>query len=79
MNNENIVSIYNRTYNNCKFYNQQGKNKQLLNEIGALRGIVYCLSEIIGENNINNIIDFPAFVEMIHKQIELLAAEEKEK
>lgn len=43
MNNENIISIYNRTYNNCKFYFEKGDNRRLLNEIGVLRGIVYCI------------------------------------
>lgn len=75
MNNENIIAIYNRTYNNCKFYYEQGNSKRLLNEIGVLRGIVYCIGAAIGENNINNVIDFPAFTEMIKKQTELLETE----
>lgn len=72
MERENIVDIYNRTYENCKFYFEQGKEKHLLNEIGALRGIVYCIGATIGEDNINNVIDFPAFIEMIGKRSELI-------
>ena len=79
MNNENIISIYNRTYNNCKFYFEKGENRRLLNEIGVLRGIVYCIQSIIGENNkhfaLNRLIDFPAFLEMIEKQNEFLEGE----
>lgn len=75
MNSENIIAMYNRTYSNCKFYLEQGSNKHLLNEIGTLRGIAYCIESIIGGDNLNNVIDFPAFIEMIGKRSELLETE----
>ena len=75
MDSENIIQIYNRTYSNCIFYYEKGDNRRLLNEIGTLRGIVYCIAAIVGEGSVNNVIDFPAFAEMIDKQNELLEME----
>lgn len=71
MNKENMIDIYNRTFNNCVFYKGKGDNKHLLNEIGVLRGIVYCIESIIGEENLNNVIDFHLFVDMINTQNQL--------
>ena len=71
MNNENIISVYNRTYNNCKFYLEKGDKERLLNEIGALRGIIYCIGATIGEDNINSVINTQQFLELIDKQNKL--------
>ena len=38
-----MKEIYFRTIENCKFYEEQNDRKHLLNEIGCLRGIAYCL------------------------------------
>lgn len=43
MNRETNRDIYNRTMNNCKFYEKENQALKLLNEIGVLRGISYCL------------------------------------
>ena len=41
-----LLEIYERTKRNCQFYEREGKKMSLLNEIGCLRGIVYCLEEV---------------------------------
>ena len=41
-----LLEIYNRTLNNCVFYEKQGDKLHLLSEIGCLRGIAYCLEEL---------------------------------
>ena len=41
-----VTAIYKRTKKNCLFYEQEGNEKRLLNEIGCLRGIAYCLEEL---------------------------------
>ena len=43
-----VWGLYARTMNNCKFYEKENKPLKLLNEIGVLRGIAYCL-ETCGE------------------------------
>ena len=40
-----LISLYERTLNNCKFYLAEGKIELLISEIGCLRGIAYCLEE----------------------------------
>ena len=40
---ETMMDIYHRTLNNCRFYEKENDKKSLLNEIGVLRGIFYCL------------------------------------
>lgn len=40
---ETMMDIYHRTLNNCRFYEKENDKKSLLNEIGVLRGIYYCL------------------------------------
>lgn len=37
--------LYDRTIKNCRFYEKEGDHLRLLNEIGCLRGIAYCLEE----------------------------------
>lgn len=39
-----LMSLYNRTRNNCHYYYEQNDPK-LYAEIGCLRGIAYCLEE----------------------------------
>lgn len=43
-----LIGIYNRTLNNCIFYENENDKLSLLNEIGVLRGVAYCL-ELSGE------------------------------
>ena len=38
-----MLDIYKRTLNNCEFYEKENKPLNLLNEIGVLRGVAYCL------------------------------------
>ena len=38
-----VTELWERTLNNCKFYEEKKDNKHLLNEIGVLRGITYVL------------------------------------
>lgn len=49
MQNKTITEILERTINNCKTYEKKGDDASLLNEIGVLRGIAYCL-EALGED-----------------------------
>lgn len=39
-----LIKLYNRTLNNCRFYDSELMNDRLLNEIGVLRGLSYALS-----------------------------------
>jgi transcriptional regulator with XRE-family HTH domain len=43
---ETLPFIFNRTLNNCIYYEKEGTQAQLLNEIGALRGVLYCLESV---------------------------------
>ena len=45
MNNDKLMSLYNRTLNNCKYYEKQKDTFSLISEIGCLRGIAYCIEE----------------------------------
>ena len=69
-----FLELYERTYNNCVFYRESGKKKELLNEIGALRGIAYCIEAAVGEN-MEHLIDYPNFVKMIGLQSELMGGQ----
>ena len=44
-----MKDIFERTKNNCRFYEKEGKQSSLLNEIGVLRGIAYCLEVMTGK------------------------------
>ena len=46
MKNNGIQAIYDRTLRNCMFYLSEGKEISLANEIGVLRGIVYCMEDL---------------------------------
>ena len=41
-----VKEIFERTLNNCIFYENQGNGKRLLNEIGVLRGVAYVMDEM---------------------------------
>lgn len=43
---QNLLAIYERTINNCLFYEKENKKEHLLNEIGVLRGVAYCLESV---------------------------------
>ena len=43
-----MIELFNRTYGNCLYYKERSKEYSLANEIGVLRGIAYCLSDIAG-------------------------------
>lgn len=45
---EKMIALLDRTYYNCLFYKENNNSYSLANEIGVLRGIAYCLSEIAG-------------------------------
>ena len=72
--NENLIEIYNRTYQNCRFYQSIGDEKALLNEIGVLRGIMYCIDISVKAIGVygDNMIDVKAFRELIDEQQRLL-------
>lgn len=68
---EKLLRVYSRIYTNCLYYKEIAAVKRLNNEIGALRGVAYCLDAIgaFGE------IDIDAFKKMIETQNRLLEAE----
>jgi len=68
MENENMMQIYKRTYKNCVFYKENGNNAALLNEIGVLRGIVYCIESVIGHKNAFELMCDKKFAELISEQ-----------
>lgn len=43
MEQETMKDIFDRTMANCRFYEKQDDELKLLNEIGVLRGVAYCL------------------------------------
>jgi len=43
---EKLLEIFNRTMQNCEFYEAEKQDTKLLNEIGCLRGIAYCLESV---------------------------------
>lgn len=45
---DSIFDVYERTKNNIRFYQREGDEKLLLNEIGCLRGVVYSLGILLG-------------------------------
>lgn len=60
-----ISDLYNRTLENCLFYEKEGSDAELLNEIGVLRGIAYCM-EAAGMSHLSE-----DFIRLIEKQQEL--------
>ena len=62
-----MLDLYNRTLKNCEYYNYKDMYKKkadisLANEIGALRGIAYCL-ELQGFD-ITELTDFKKWVDI---------------
>lgn len=45
-NGETMMDVYRRTLRNCQFYEKENNIKKLINEIGVLRGIFYCLQSV---------------------------------
>lgn len=43
---------FNQTKKNCLFYEKEGKQQSLLNEIGVLRGIASCLEPMVGQDQV---------------------------
>lgn len=41
-----LMDLFNRTLSNCEFYENENRTTSLLNEIGVLRGIAYCLEAL---------------------------------
>lgn len=74
---EKVLELYSRTYRNCEHYKEEGNEKALLNEIGVLRGIAYCLEAITGDNLFNEI-DFCKFRTMIDEQNRLRNAKDEQ-
>ena len=46
MDNQNLFQLFERTLKNCHFYQKEGLKNNLLNEIGCLRGIFYCIESM---------------------------------
>lgn len=44
---EEIIKLFERTLNNCSYYENNNKTISLANEIGVLRGIAYTM-EVVG-------------------------------
>ena len=63
-------NMFERTMNNCRFYKRENMEMHLLNEIGVLRGIHYCL-EACGRTQIDN----EAFLRFAEMQVEMLKDE----
>ena len=82
-----LRDLYQRTYYNCIFWEKEEKGKPVFtnlseecwkdrdaglnNEIGCLRGVAYCMEEIVGEGNLFNEIDHTSFKHFIDKAEEL--------
>ena len=62
-----LYRLYNRTLNNCMYYEEERKTLELINEIGVLRGIAYCL-----QAHGDPIDDFDNFAHFMNVQTELL-------
>ena len=41
-----LMDLFKRTLSNCEFYENENRTTSLLNEIGVLRGIAYCLEAL---------------------------------
>ena len=70
--NDTLMGIYERTLNNCKFYEKQEDRAHLLNEVGCLRGVAYCM-ELAGECPHND--DFMHFIQAQNIILDELTAE----
>ncbi len=70
-----LIEIYKRTLDNCKFYEKEQKPLNLINEIGVLRGVAYCMTEAAGMKLELMTATFEDFLHFIHIQEELKKAE----
>lgn len=61
---EKIMEIYERTMKNCFFYQERGFKDALLNEIGVLRGIMYCMEAEGLYPNDENLSDIEHFIDI---------------
>ena len=70
----NLLELFDRTTKNCEFYEQEQDNAALLNEIGVLRGIMYCIESVMGEENARSVIGWSRVVKfdtLIRTQVRL--------
>ena len=58
-----LMDLFNRTLSNCEFYENENRTTSLLNEIGVLRGIAYCLKTFDID-----VCEFPTFLHYIEIQ-----------
>ena len=70
-NRERMIKVYERTLMNCSFYESRGMERKLLNEIGVLRGVAYCLED----TGNSDVVDM-RFVKMIETAERLFKKEE---
>lgn len=69
-----LLELFDRTFKNCEFYEQEHDNDALLNEIGVLRGIMYCIESVMGEENARSVVGWSRSVKfdtMIRMQVRL--------
>lgn len=59
----NLMYLFSRTLKNCEFYENENRTTSLLNEIGVLRGIAYCLEAFDID-----VCKFPTFLHYIEIQ-----------
>lgn len=67
-----LIALYERTLKNCRFYEAEGKEWALMNEIGCLRGILYAIEEI------EPCFTFTEAIPFIEKQQEFRTNDDKE-
>ena len=70
-----LLDLYKRTLNNCQFYENEKKPLKLLNEIGVLRGIAYCMTDAAGMKLELMTQTYEVFLHFIEIQEELKKAE----
>ena len=58
-----LMDLFKRTLSNCEFYENENRTNSLLNELGVLRGIAYCLEVL----NID-VLEFSSFQHYIEIQ-----------
>ncbi len=65
-----LMAIWNRTLKNCKFYEEEKKYSNLLNEIGVLRGITYAYEELTDSLPISD--EFLHFIDVQNEILSIL-------
>ena len=71
---ETVMDIYNRTIRNCKYYESIHDDISLINEIGVLRGIYYCLQTVGVAPEDEVVSRFFETQEKLKKQLSLIGA-----